>query len=320
VNDIDPTPAPTPASTVVSTLDRGGLLLGVGAYACWGILPIYFRTLKSVGPVVIVAQRILWSVVVLTILLTALRGWPAVRRALRQRRTTALLALSAMLIGTNWLIYIYAVNSGHILAASLGYYLNPLANILLGRFLLKEQLSRLQWAAVGIAAGGIALLAAHALGQLWISLVLCGSFACYGLARKVVAADALTGLAIETGFLLPVALTYLAFVHAPGAPWLASSPRISLLLIASCLVSTIPLLLFAAAARRLPYSTMGMLQFLAPTLQFLLAVFLYGEPFTRMHAIAFAAIWSALALYVVALVAGARRLRSEAETVMLSEC
>lgn len=295
-------------------------MLGGTAYACWGLLPIYFKFLKSVGPVVIVAQRIIWSVAVLTILLTALRGWPAIRRALSHRNTILLLTLSAALIGGNWLIYIYAVNSGHILAASLGYYLNPLANILLGRFLLKEHLSRLQWAAVAIAAAGIALLAAHALGQLWISLVLCGSFACYGLVRKIVAADALTGLAIETGFLLPFAIAYLAFVHAPGAPWLAETSRVSLLLMASGLVSTFPLLLFAAAARRLPYSTMGMLQFLAPTMQFLIAVFLYGEPFTRTYAIAFAAIWSALALYVVALVAGARRLRIAAGAIMLGEC
>ncbi len=317
----DPAPDPTTTATAATAAtDRGGLMLGATAYALWGLLPIYFKMLKSVAPVAIVANRILWSILVLAALLALRRGWPAVRRALGHRRTTLLLALSAVLIATNWLFYVYAINSGHILAGSLGYYLNPLANILLGRFVLKEQLSRLQWGAVGIAAAGIALLAAHALGQLWISLMLCGSFACYGLVRKIVAADALTGLAVETGFLLPFALAFLAVSHTPDAPWLGGTTAVSLLLIASGIISTTPLLLFTVAARRLPYSTMGMLQFLAPTIQFLLAVFLYGEPFSGVQAIAFAAIWSALALYVVALVSGARRLRSEADAAMLGEC
>ena len=302
--------------------ERVGYLLGIGAYAYWGFLPIYFKMVKSVEPIAIVAQRVVWSLLVLGFLVGAVRGWPAVRKALADRRARSLLALSALLIAVNWLFYVYAVNSGHILAGSLGYYLNPLANILLGRFFLKEKVSRLQWIAVAIAAAGIAVLAAGALGQLWISLILCASFSSYGLVRKIVAADALTGLAIETGFLLPAALTYLVLTHVPDSPLLAPTPHVSLLLGLSGIISTIPLLLFAGAARRLPYSTLGMLQFLAPTLQFLLAVFLYGEPFTRAHAIAFAAIWTALALYVAALFTAARRerLSKEGEAVMLGEC
>ena len=302
--------------------ERVGYLLGIGAYAYWGFLPIYFKMVKSVEPIAIVAQRVVWSLLVLGFLVGAVRGWPAVRKALADRRARSLLALSALLIAVNWLFYVYAVNSGHILAGSLGYYLNPLANILLGRFFLKEKVSRLQWIAVAIAAAGIAVLAAGALGQLWISLILCASFSSYGLVRKIVAADALTGLAIETGFLLPAALTYLVLTHVPDSPLLAPTPHVSLLLGLSGIISTIPLLLFAGAARRLPYSTLGMLQFLAPTLQFLLAVFLYGEPFTRAHAIAFAAIWTALALYVAALFTAAcrERLSKEGEAVMLGEC
>ncbi len=302
MNDSSKSPAPR-AST---SIDRTGLLLGVTAYAAWGLLPIYFKALKAVPPFAIVAHRVIWSLVLLVVLISVTRGWPAIRTALSNRRTTLMLALSAMLIAVNWLLYVYSVNSGHILAGSLGYYLNPLANILLGRFFLHERLSRLQWAAVGIAACGIALLAVNALGQLWISLVLCASFASYGLVRKIVAADALTGLTIETSFLAPAAAAYLVFLHAHGVPWLGGTSHLGLLLVASGVISTLPLLLFTAAARRLPYSTMGMLQFLAPTLQFLVAVFLYGEAFTRTHAIAFAAIWIALALYVAGVVAKAR--------------
>ena len=302
--------------------ERVGYLLGIGAYAYWGFLPIYFKMVKSVEPIAIVAQRVIWSLLVLGIMVGAARGLPAVRKALADRRARSLLALSALLIAVNWLLYVYAVNNGHILAGSLGYYLNPLANILLGRFFLEEKVSRLQWIAVAIAAAGIAVLAAGALGQLWISLILCASFSSYGLVRKIVAADALTGLAIETGFLLPAALAYLFLTHVRGNPLLAPTPHVSLLLGLSGIISTIPLLLFAGAARRLPYSTLGMLQFLAPTLQFLLAVFIYGEPFTRAHAIAFAAIWTALALYVAALFTAARRerLSKEGEAVMLGEC
>ncbi|MCA1652857.1 MAG: EamA family transporter RarD [Sphingomicrobium sp.] len=302
-----------------ATAQRTGFLLGIAAYAFWGVLPIYFKWLQVVPPVSIVAHRICWSLLILIVLVTAVRGWSSVRSALRQRRTMLLLTASAALIAVNWLLYVYAVNSGHILAGSLGYYLNPLANILLGRFFLKEHLSRLQWAAVGIAAAGIAVLAAGALGQLWISLILCMSFASYGFVRKIVAAEALTGLTIETALLTPLALAWLFATHQAGTPALAPSAHIGWLLAFSGIATSVPLLLFTAAARRLPYSTIGMLQFIAPTLQFLVAVFLYGEPFTRAHAIAFSAIWIALALYVAALLAAARRerLSSAADPVMV---
>ena len=288
-------------------LDRTGLALGATAYASWGLLPIYFKLLRPTEPIAIVAHRVVWSLLLLAILLVATRGWPAVRAAVGDRRTMLLLLLSASLVAVNWLIMVFAINSGRILASSLGYYLNPLANILLGRFLLGERLSRSQWIAVGIAVVGIVPLAAGALAQLWISLLLCATFAAYGLVRKVVAADALTGLAIETTVLTPFAVVYFAFAHAAGTQWLGDSRRLGILLIASGVISTVPLLLFTAAARRLPYSTMGMLQFLAPTLQFLVAVFLYGEPFTRTHAYAFAAIWTALGLYTATAIGQSRR-------------
>jgi chloramphenicol-sensitive protein RarD len=279
-----------------------GFALGLGAYALWGVLPIYFKAISAISPVDIVAHRVLWSLPFLSVLIVASRGWANVRAAAKRPRTLGLLAVTALLIAGNWLLYVYAVTSGHILAASFGYYLNPLANVLLGRFVLKERLNRLQWTAVAIAAAGITVLAAGALGQLWISLTLCASFALYGLLRKIVSADAVTGLGIETGLLFPWALAWLAWRTVVGAPTFGSSDADAWLLVLAGIVSTTPLLLFTAAARQLAYSTLGMLQFIAPTLQFLIAVLLYGEPFTRAHAIAFAAIWTALALYVVALV------------------
>jgi chloramphenicol-sensitive protein RarD len=278
-----------------------GFLLGLLAYALWGVLPIYFKLLGHVPAVDIVAHRVLWSLPFLAVLLIVSRQWREIRAVMAQSRTMATLAVTAVLIGVNWLLYVYAVTSGHILAASFGYYLNPLANVLLGRFVLKERLSRLQWTAVAIAGAGISVLAAGALSELWISLTLCVSFALYGLMRKVVAADAIVGLSVETALLLPVALLWLAWHASAGAPVLGETTTDTGLLLLAGVVSTTPLLLFTAAARRLPYSTLGMLQFLAPTLQFLIAVLLYGETFTTAHAIAFAAIWAALALYVTAL-------------------
>ena len=300
MNAVGPAPAPRDSQW------RAGLGYGVAAYALWGVMPVYFKQIASVASLDIVAHRIVWSLLVLTILLTVARAWGQVRAAVANRKVMLTLLISALLIGVNWLLYVYSINSGHILAGSLGYYLNPLANILLGRFVLGESLSRRQWTAVGIAGGGVAVLAAGAGGTLWISLTLCFSFASYGLLRKIIAVDALAGLSIETALLTPFALGFLLLGGATGQPMFAHPPAINGLLIAAGIVSTVPLLCFTAAARRLPYSTVGMIQFLAPTLQFALAVGLYGEPFTLAHAIAFAAIWTALILYASSLI-GARR-------------
>ena len=282
-----------------------GFIYGLAAYGLWGVLPIYFKAIADVAAVDIVAHRVLWSIPFLAAVITIARGWPKVREVLGQPRTLGVLVLTALLIGGNWLLYTYAVTSGHILAASFGYYLNPLANVLLGRFVLKEKLGRLQWAAVAIAAAGISVLAAGALSQLWISLTLCASFALYGLLRKVVAADALTGLGIETALLLPLGIGWLCWRYSAGAPILGASSFDTGMLLIAGIVSTTPLLLFTAAARRLQYSTLGMLQFLAPTLQFAIGVW-YGEPLRLAHAIAFPAIWIALGLYVTALVRSPR--------------
>ncbi|HVF38221.1 MAG TPA: EamA family transporter RarD [Sphingomicrobium sp.] len=299
--------SPQPEPVAKAARARAGLFYGLAAYGLWGVMPIYFKWLQAVPAVDIVAHRIIWSLVVLVALVTLVKAWGEVRGAVRHRKTLALLFLTSLLIGTNWLLYVYAINSGHILAGSLGYYLNPLANIVMGRFILKERLSWLQWAAVAIAAGGIAVLAAGALGTLWISLTLCFSFATYGLLRKIIHVESLAGLTIETTLLFPVALVWLLTGGATGRAMLGPDGGETALLMAAGIVSTVPLLCFTAAARRLPYSTVGMLQFLAPTLQFLLAVAVYGEAFTSAHAIAFGCIWTALILYVASIV---RDLRS----------
>ena len=279
---------------------RSGFFYGLGAYFLWGVMPIYFKLIPSVSAFAIVSHRVVWSVPFLLALLLASRGWKKFAPIFRDRRTLFILLLSSLMIGVNWVLYTWSVVSGHILAASFGYYLNPLANVLLGRFVLKERLSKLQWTAVAIAGAGVSVLALGALDQLWISLTLCVTFALYGLLRKVVKADSLTGLAIETVVLAPFALTFLLLLGA-GQAWAASDAENALLVLAG-IATTTPLLFFTAAARRLPYSTLGMLQFLAPTLQFLIAVLIYGEAFTLAHAIAFGAIWTALAFYVTSLV------------------
>ena len=306
----DPAPAPTDADRRW----RAGLLYGLAAYGLWGVMPIYFKQIASVPSLDIVAHRIVWSVLVLALLLTVARAWGEVAAAVRNRKTLLMLLVTSVLIVTNWLLYVYAINNGHILAGSLGYYLNPLANILLGRFLLGESLSRRQWAAVGIAGAGVAVLAAGAAETLWISLILCVSFASYGLMRKIIAVDSLAGLSVETAILAPIALGWLLLGGATGQPMFAHDGEVNALLIAAGLVSTVPLLCFTAAARRLPYSTVGMLQFLAPTLQFLLAVGLYGERFSTAHAVAFGAIWVALVLYASSLLSERRATKARIAT------
>ena len=291
--------------TPESNHHRTGFALGLLAYALWGVLPLYFKAIEALAPTDIVAHRVIWSLPFLAVLIVLMRSWPKVQSAIADRRTVGILLGTALLIGGNWLLYVHAVTSGRILAASFGYYLNPLANVLLGRFILHERLNRLQWTAVGIAAVGISVLAAGALSQLWISLTLCATFALYGLLRKIVAADAVTGLTIETAILFPLALVWLAWRCSAGAAVMGTSEMLTILVLLAGIVSTTPLLLFTAAAKRLQYSTLGMLQFIAPTLQFLVAL-LYGERITIAHVIAFPAIWIALGLYVTALLRAPR--------------
>jgi chloramphenicol-sensitive protein RarD len=297
---------------------RAGLLFGLGAYALWGVLPLYFKLLAAVAPVEIVAHRIVWSLLFLVLLATIWRRWPGIRAALATRQVMLTLAVTAVLIAANWLIYIGAVLHGHVLAGSLGYYLNPLVNVLLGVVLLKERLTRGQLLAVLLAALGVAVLALRAADGLWISLSLAASFGLYGFIRKIAPVDALEGLAIETGILAPLSLGYIMWLQQRGeGGFTAYDASTEALLIVGGAVTAIPLLMFNAAAKRLAYSTLGFLQYIAPSLQFLLAVLVFGESFTRAHAICFGAIWAALAIFTFE---GVRVGRARARAAAIDNC
>ncbi|UUL84117.1 EamA family transporter RarD [Sphingomonas qomolangmaensis] len=280
------------------TIDRTGLIQGVAAYSIWGVLPLYFLLLEGVGSSEVVASRVIWSLVLLTIVVLAMRRGDKLLTALRDRRVMLALTASAALISVNWLVYIWAVQHQQVLAGSLGYFLNPLINVLLGVVVLRERLTRLQGLAVGIAAVGVAVLAAGAGEGLWISLTLAMSFALYGLVRKMVRVESIEGLALETAILTPFALAYLAWMASTHSLAFGDRTDVSILLVLTGIVTAVPLLLFAASARRLPYAMVGLLQYIAPTLQFALAVLWLGEPLTTAHIICFVCIWTGLALYV----------------------
>jgi len=275
---------------------RSGLLLGVGAYVSWGLLPLYLHLLTGVPALQVLAHRVVWSLLLLAAIVLAMRRAGPILAAARGR-TLLLLCASAALIAVNWLVYIWAVQNGHVLEASLGYFINPLLNVALGMLLLGERLTRLQAAAIGIAAVGVIIFAAGGGGALWVSLVLALSFGFYGLIRKVAKIDALGGLTVETLILAPFALAVLAQANGAGTGALGHDPRLTLLLVLAGPVTAAPLLLFAAAARRLRYTTIGLLQFIAPTLQFLLAILVYHEPILATQLATFALIWLGCGLY-----------------------
>lgn len=276
---------------------RTGVAYGLGAYLIWGFLPLYFKLLESVLPTEIVAQRILWSLVLMAVLIAVGRRMTALKAAFANPRAMLILTASALLIGVNWLIYVWGVNNDHVLETSLGYFLNPLVNVLLGVALLKERLRTAQTVAVLIAAAGVAVLALSAQGGLWISLSLAFSFGTYGLLRKIAPVESIEGLTIETLLLAPLAFGWLLWLASAGRLGFGDDAGVSGLLVFGGVATAVPLLLFAAAARRMRYATLGLLQYIAPTIQFLLAVFAFGEPLTTPHLICFAAIWTGLALY-----------------------
>lgn len=277
---------------------RQGLVHGFLAYAIWGLLPVYFNLLSGVSAIEIIAHRILWSLgLILIVLLIRGELGPFVR-ALTTPRLVGALTASAVVIAANWLVYIYAVTNDQILAASLGYFLNPLINVLMGVTLLRERLKGVQWLAIGLAAAGVAILAAGAPETLGISLALALSFAFYGLVRKLTPISSLAGLGMETLILAIPAIGALYWIHETAGLSFGGAPDTTALLVASGVVTSVPLLLFASGARRLPMVTLGLLQYVAPTTQFALGTLVYGERMSPERWISFGLIWTGLAIFM----------------------
>jgi len=306
---LNPTqPAATPENT------RLGILAGVGAYAIWGLVPIFFKQMVEVPAVEIIAHRVVWAMLLMTALIGFGRGFADALRIARQPVQLGRIALASLLVASNWLTFVWGVNNGHIVETSLGYFILPLLNVALGVLVLKERMRKLQGVAVLCAAIGVAIETTRAGGLPWIALVLAATFGIYGLLRKQLPLDAASGLFLETVCMLPPALAWLGWLaysgqgHFGGSGGSGMLSAGDLLLIATGPVTAIPLLLFAIAARRLPLSMLAFLQYLAPTLAFLIGVLVYHEPLDAQRMLSLAAIWTGLAVYSADLLkaAGAR--------------
>jgi chloramphenicol-sensitive protein RarD len=277
---------------------RLGVVFGLAAYSLWGLFPLYFPLLEPAGGLEIVAHRVLWSLLFVAVLLTAVRRWSQVRALVTDRRRLLVLLGAAVLIGVNWLVFVYGVNSGHVVETSLGYFINPLVSVLLGVVVFSERLRPLQWLAVGTAAVAVVVLTVDYGRPPWIALSLALTFALYGLMKKLVRTEAAPGLFVETALVALPAAGVLAVAHSAGDGTFANvGTGHALLLVSSGIATAIPLLLFAAAARRIPLSTVGLLQYLTPSMQLAIGVFVYGEPMPPVRLAGFAIVWVALAVF-----------------------
>jgi chloramphenicol-sensitive protein RarD len=289
---------------------RAGIVAGLGAYGLWGLFPLYFPLLEPAGGVEIVAHRILWSLAFVAILLTVLRRWALVRAVLRNRRSVLILAAAAVLIAVNWLVFVYGVNSGHVVETSLGYFINPLVSVLLGVVFFAERLRLLQWTAVGIAAAAVVVLTVDYGRPPWIALTLAATFGSYGLMKKLVRVEAVPGLFVETALVAVPAAAALGVLHAGGhGSFAAHGAGHALLLASSGVATAVPLLLFAAATRRIPLSTLGLLQYVTPLMQLSIGVFVDREPLPPARLAGFAIVWVALAVFTLDSVRTARAAR-----------
>lgn len=277
---------------------RSGIIYAALAFFCWGLFPIYFHALGDVPPLQILAHRMLWSLAFLLVLLVLRRQWKWLH-LVRQPRVFFSFLLSALLLSANWLVYIWSVTNHHVIEASLGYFINPLVNIMLGYLILKERMRAMQWVAIAMAALGVAWLTWQAGTVPWIALFLAFSFGGYGLLRKTAALGPLEGLSFETIVLFPLAAGYVIWLtlHGQNVFINTASDTTRVLLIMAGPLTAIPLLLFATGARKIPLSVLGLLQYLSPTLQFLLGVWLFKEAFSADRLVGFALIWAALALF-----------------------
>lgn len=285
---------------------RRGVLAALAAFTIWGLAPLYFKAVGSVPADQIVAHRVLWSVVFLAVLVGLTRQASALRRAFADRRLLGVLLVTAVLTGSNWLVFVWAITHERVLEGSLGYFINPLLSVLLGRVFLGERLRPLQQVAVAIAAGGV-LWRVVAVGAVpWIALFLALTFGLYGLLRKRTPVDAIVGLCVETVLVLPLAAGWLAWQAHTGELHWGRDLQVDLLLPVAGILTATPLMLFAFGARRLPLATVGFLQYLAPSLNFLLAVFVFHEPFDAARLAGFVIIWCALALYTADMLRASR--------------
>lgn len=290
---------------------NGGLAMALGAYTIWGLLPLYMLTVRAVPALEFVAWRIFWTLPFCLCVFAVARSWSELRAATASWKVLRLLFLSAILIGVNWVVFTVAVQEGHLFAASLGYYINPLVNVFFGTLFLHERLTRLQWAAVAIAALGVSLLAFGAVEMLYVSLTLAVSFSAYGLVRKLTPVGPLPGLTIESGLLTLPALAIAAWYAAsPAGSGMAVSPSLSVLVMLGGVLTGVPLLLFAGAARRMDYSALGMLQFVAPTISFVIGLTVFKEELRPIQLACFALIWCAIGLFVWDLLLQRRRARA----------
>jgi chloramphenicol-sensitive protein RarD len=291
-------PAPTPASPASGPV-ASGLAPALGAYVIWGFLPLYLLLVQSVPPFEFVGWRIIWTLPLCLLIVAWRRQSAELVAVLKSPRSLMALFTSAVLIAINWFVYIWAIMEGEVYATSIGYYLNPLLNVLLGTLVLGEKLSRRQWLAVAIAAVAVALLAAGAVTSLWISLSLGLSFGLYGLVRKQVSVGSLPGLTIESAILLPVALAITGwYAVSPQGSAFGHDAWMSGLIIFAGVVTAIPLLLFAIAARRMDYSTLGFIQYLSPTIVFFLGMFVFNQPLAPAKLASFVLIWVAVGVFV----------------------
>jgi chloramphenicol-sensitive protein RarD len=277
---------------------QSGLPAAFLTYLIWGLLPLYLMWVRQVPPFEFVGWRIIFTLPLCLLLVAALKQGAALRAALAWP-VLRLLTLSALLVATNWMIYIAAVQTGHVLATSIGYYMNPLANVLAGTLFLHERLSKAQWLAVGLAALGVSFLAWDARDTLWISLTLAVSFSAYGLVRKLAPVESLAGLTVETTVLLPIALGIVGwYAQSSSGSSFGHDLQTSLLIAISGVITAVPLLMFAWAARRMDYSVLGMVQFFSPTIVFFLGLFVFHEPLKPSQLACFALIWSAIAVFM----------------------
>ncbi len=275
-----------------------GIFYALGAYLMWGFAPIYFKYLEFVPVSEILAHRVIWSVVVTAALITVMSAWPNVRKICSSPKKLLLLCVSTLLISTNWMVFIWAISNERMLDASLGYFINPIINVLLGLIFLKESLSRIKWIAVGLALVGV-LIQIYALGALpWVSLILPISFAFYGLVRKKIKVESLTGLFIETLLVAPIALYYLVVIaDSQYSNMFTNANSLNFWLMFAGVVTALPLIFFGQAALRLKLSTLGFFQYLAPSLLLVFAIIFYGEVLTLSKAVTFSFIWCGIALF-----------------------